>query len=173
MTPAAAPPRPAGRTAPARPARPPRPATPARPARPARPPAGRTATGRTAAGRPTVRTAAPARSRRRLLALLVVVGVTVLTIAGFHAMLAQTQVHLEDIRARTARAETRYEMLRLEHGRLTSPVRITARAAELGLGTSGVAAVAVPLAGEVPRRGESSAMVGGWAEVKRHLDATP
>jgi len=108
-----------------------------------------------------------------LVALLVMVGVTVLTIAGFHAVLAQNQVHLEDLRARTARAETRYEMLRLEHGRLTSPARITTRAAELGLGTSGVAAVAVPLAGEVPRRGESSVMVGGWAEVKRHLDAAP
>jgi hypothetical protein len=108
-----------------------------------------------------------------MVALLVVVGATVFTIAGFHAVLAQTQVHLEDLRARTAEAEARYETLRLENGRLTSPARITTRAAELGLGTSGVAAVAIPLVGEVPRRGASSAMVGGWAEVKRHLDAAP
>jgi hypothetical protein len=104
---------------------------------------------------------------------VVAVGVVVITIAGFHAFLAQTQVRLEDLRSRTATAEARYEALRLENGQLTSPARITNRAAELGLAPPAVAPVAIPLAGDVPRRGASSATLTDWAEVKRHLDAAP
>ena len=96
-----------------------------------------------------------------------------LTIAGFHAFLAQTQVRLEQLRTRTATWEDRYESARLENGRLTSPARITARAAELGLGPPAVAPVPIPLAGDVPRRGGSTATIAAWAEVKRHLDVSP
>jgi cell division protein FtsL len=105
--------------------------------------------------------------------LVVAVSAVVITIAGFHALLAQTQVHLEDLRARTERAEARYEALRLENGRLSSPSRITTRAAELGLGPPSVAPVPIPLVGEVPRRGGASATIADWAEVKAHLDASP
>ncbi|MBM3661013.1 MAG: hypothetical protein FJW95_16130 [Actinobacteria bacterium] len=106
-------------------------------------------------------------------ALVLAVGTVVVTIAGFHAFLAQNQVRLEELRARTAQAESRYEALRLENGQLTSPERITIRAAELGLGPPGVAPVAIPLAGVVPKRGASSATLADWAEVKRHLDPAP
>ncbi|MFM8303929.1 MAG: hypothetical protein ACKOA9_06485 [Actinomycetota bacterium] len=101
------------------------------------------------------------------------VSAVVITIAGFHAFLAQTQVRLESLKAQTAVAESRYERLRLENGRLTSPARITSRATELGLGPPAVAPVAVPVAGEVPRRGGASATLAEWAGVKRHLDASP
>lgn len=97
----------------------------------------------------------------------------VVTIAGFHAMLAQTQVQIEQLREQTAVAETRYETQRLENGRLSSPARITARAAEMGLAPPVVAPVAIPLSGEVPRRGGTSATLADWAEVKGHLDASP
>ena len=105
--------------------------------------------------------------------LVLAVATVVITIAGFHAFLAQNQVRLEQLRARTAQAEGRYESLRLENGQLTSPERITTRAAELGLGPPSVAPVAIPLAGEVPKRGAASATLDDWAEVKRHLDAAP
>jgi len=101
------------------------------------------------------------------------VSVVVITIAGFHAFLAQTQVRLEDLRTRTDAAESRYETLRLENGQLTSPARITGRATELGLGTPAVAPVAIPIVGDVPRRGGASQTLADWAEVKRHLDSSP
>ncbi|MFA5883874.1 MAG: hypothetical protein WDA60_08490 [Acidimicrobiia bacterium] len=96
-----------------------------------------------------------------------------MTIAGFHAVLAQTQVRLEQLRTRTAVAESRYEAARLENGRLSSPARITGRAAEMGLTPPAVAPVAVSMTGEVPRRGAASDTLTDWAEVKRHLDSSP
>jgi len=113
------------------------------------------------------------RSRIRVAAWVLLVATIVITIAGFHAVLAQTQVRLEQLRSRTAVAEARYEAQRLENGRLGSPARITARAAEMGLAPPAVAPVAVPLLGQVPRRGGASVTLSDWAEVKRHLDSSP
>jgi len=96
----------------------------------------------------------------------------VITIAGFHAVLAQTQVKIERLRQQTAEAETRYETQRLANGRLSSPARITARAAEMGLAPPAVAPVPIPLSGEVPRRGGTSSTLADWSEVKGHLDAS-
>jgi len=118
--------------------------------------------------------APPRRHRRIRVAVWVLLGATVvITIAGFHAVLAQTQVRLEELRGRTAVAESRYEAQRLENGRLSSPARITARAAEMGLAPPAVAPVAVAILGQVPRRGGASATLADWAEVKRHLDSSP
>jgi uncharacterized protein HemX len=118
---------------------------------------------------------APARPKGRagFAALIVAAAVVVVTIAAFHAFLAQTQVRLEQLQVRTAEAETRYEAQRLENGRLSSPARITARAAEMGLAPPAVAPVAIALVGEVPRRGGTSSTLADWAEVKSHLDASP
>ena len=120
---------------------------------------------------------APARVRRRprlrITVLVLGVAVVVITIAGFHAFLAQTQVRLEQLRGRTATAEARYETARLQNGQLASPARITTRAAELGLGPTAVAPVAIPLSGAVPQRGGASETLTDWAEVKGHLDSAP
>lgn len=105
--------------------------------------------------------------------LAVATAVVVVTIAGFHAVLAQNQVRLERLRDRTAAVEARYEAGRLENGRLNSPERITARAAEMGLAAPTVVPIAIPLLGEVPKRGGASSTLADWAEVKRHLDASP
>ncbi|GMU77643.1 MAG: hypothetical protein AMXMBFR46_04420 [Acidimicrobiia bacterium] len=106
--------------------------------------------------------------------MLVAVGAAiVLTIVAFHVVLAQTQVRLEQIRARTVAAEARYEAQRLENGELSSPARITGRATELGLAVPAVAPVAIAVPGDVPRRGGDSSALADWTEVKRHLDSTP
>jgi len=182
VSPTAAPPR----------RRPPRPTAPAAPAprrRPAPPVRGAVVPPRTRP-RPTTRDPGPAPKRRaarvvppptpstrrpRLRATVVVLAVAsvVVTIAGFHAFLAQTQVRLEDLRSQIDRAEARYESLRLENGRLSSPARITARAEELGLGPPEVAPVAIAMTGTVPKRGGSSETLSDWVEVKHHLDASP
>jgi len=118
---------------------------------------------------------APPRRHPRLRVTLfaLAVSVVVITIAGFHAFLAQTQVRLEDLRTRTDVAESRYETFRLENGQLTSPARITGRATELGLAPPAVAPVAIPYVGDVPRRSGASQTLADWAEVKRHLDSSP
>jgi hypothetical protein len=105
--------------------------------------------------------------------LAIATAAVVVTIAGFHAVLAQNQVRLERLRERTTSAEARYEARRLENGRLNSPERITARARDMGLGPPTVVPVAIPLLGEVPKRGGTSSTLADWAEVKRHLDASP
>jgi len=97
----------------------------------------------------------------------------VLTIVGFHAVLAQNQVRLDRIREDIAVAEARYDQARLKNSELSSPARITARAGELGLGVPEGAPVAVPVPGPVPKRGSSSNVMKDWTEVKDHLDASP
>jgi hypothetical protein len=97
----------------------------------------------------------------------------VLTIVGFHAVLAQNQVRLDRIRGEIAVAEARYDQARLKNSELSSPARITARAGELGLGVPEGAPVAVPVPGPVPKRGSSSNVMKDWTEVKDHLDASP
>jgi type II secretory pathway pseudopilin PulG len=105
--------------------------------------------------------------------LVVAVVAVVFTVAAFHAVLAQNQVRLERLRARIAAAEKRYEAARLVNGRLSSPARITQRAAEMGLVPPAVSPIAVPVPGEVPRRGGASSTLADWVEVKPHLDAAP
>src|SRR5262249_411696 len=71
---------------------------------------------------------------RRLATLVVGAVALVLTIVGFHAVLAQNQVRLDRVREEIAVAEARYDQARLENSELSSPARITQRAVELGLG---------------------------------------
>jgi hypothetical protein len=105
--------------------------------------------------------------------LVLVAAAVVITIAGFHAFLAQNQLRLERLRAQTSVAEARYDAERLENGQLASPERITWRAEALGLLVPDVAPVAVPLTGEVPRRGDRSSTIDGWTEVKGNRRTTP
>lgn len=120
-----------------------------------------------------VRASAPVRPRLRrgAVALVAAAVLVVLSVVAFHAVLAQNQVRLERLRARLGVAESRYAAARLENGRLSSPARITERAAQLGLVVPNVAAVAVPVAGRVPAREGTSATLAHWPEVKRHLDS--
>jgi hypothetical protein len=97
----------------------------------------------------------------------------VLTIVGFHAVLAQNQVRLDDLRARIATAEDRYADERLSNSTLASPANITARATALGLVPPVVAPIAVPVSGDVPKRGGDTSALAGWPEVKGHLDSSP
>jgi len=97
----------------------------------------------------------------------------VLTIVGFHAVLAQNQVKLDRIRDDIAVAEARYDQARLENSELSSPARITDRAQELGMTVPEGAPVAVPVPGAVPKRGSSSEVMKDWSEVKANLDTSP
>jgi hypothetical protein len=97
----------------------------------------------------------------------------VLTIVGFHAVLAQNQVKLDRIREDIAVAEARYDQARLKNSELSSPARITARAGDLGLVVPEGAPVAVPVPGRVPKRGSSSDVMKDWSEVKGNLESSP
>jgi hypothetical protein len=99
--------------------------------------------------------------------------VIVLTIVAFHAVLAQNQVKIDEMRGEIAAAESRYEEARYENSVLASPERITERAMAIGLMVPAGAPVAVPLIGAVPKRGSSSDAMSDWAEVKGHLNASP
>ena len=106
--------------------------------------------------------------------MLVVLGVLVmLTIVGFHAVLAQNQVALDRTRARIAAAEERYENERLRNSVLSSPALITQRAIELGMVPPGIAPISVAIPGEAPKRGSETSAFAGYTEVKRHLNPSP
>lgn len=103
-----------------------------------------------------------------------VLGIAVmLTIVGFHAVLAQNQVALDRTRARITEAEARYENARLKNSLLSSPALITQRATELGLVPPGVAPISVAIPGEAPKRGSDTVAFADYKEVKRHLDSSP
>ena len=105
---------------------------------------------------------------------MVVCGVAiVLTIVGFHAVLAQNQVKIDRLRGEIATAEARYDEARYHNSVLASPERITQRAQEIGLIVPGGAPVAVPIVGDVPKRDNGGDVIENYEEVKRHLDASP
>jgi hypothetical protein len=110
---------------------------------------------------------------RRRLGIVVVCGVAiVLTIVGFHAVLAQNQLRIDRLRGEIATAEARYDEARYHNSVLASPERITQRAQEIGLVVSS-APVAVPIVGDVPKRSSSGDVIENYEKVKRHLDASP
>ena len=112
-------------------------------------------------------------ARRRLAAVVVCGVVIVLTIVAFHAVLAQNQVKIDQMRGAIAAAESRYEEARYQNSVLASPARITERALAIGLAVPAGAPVAVPIVGAVPKRGSSSDVMKDWSEVKSHLNASP
>jgi len=112
-------------------------------------------------------------ARRRLVAVIVSAVALVLTLVGFHAVLAQNQVQVDRVRQEITVAESRYDQARLENSELSSPARITQRALELGLGVPQGAPVAVQVPGTVPKRGTSSDVMKDWSEVKGNLDTSP
>jgi cell division protein FtsL len=112
-----------------------------------------------------------ARSRRRVAFLFVFTVVAVLTAVAFHVVVAQMQLDLARVRRQTVAAERRYDAVRLEYAQLSSPERITQRAAELGLVVPARPPVAVVVEGRLPHpRSDGPAALRGFQEVKRHLD---
>ena len=77
-------------------------------------------------------TLSPAARRRRARLLAVVLSASVviglLAIVALHALLSQNQLRLDDIDAKAAAQQARYERLRLEVAELESPSRIVATA---------------------------------------------
>ena len=132
---------------------------------------------RAPAPRPTLRVV-PARTqvRRRRRTILLASGaiVMLLTIVGFHALLAQSQIALDQLKRRTELAERRYENVRYEYTKLASPTRITERAAQIGMVPPGTPPTPVTISGEAPPQSDApSTTMNGWTEVKPTLGDTP
>ncbi len=125
---------------------------------------------------PRLRVAAAldARTRRRRLKVagLAFVGlVAVLAMVVFHAMVAQSQVRIDDLERRTQAAEQRYEEARYEHAQLSAPQRIVERATALGLAAPQGPPTAVAVQGRPPATPDAtSTTLRGWSEVKPTLD---
>lgn len=126
--------------------------------------------------RPRLRVAsavnAQTRRRRLTVAVLAFVGVfAVLAMVAFHAMVAQSQVRLDDLERRTQTAEQRYEEARYEHAQMSAPQRIVERATALGLQAPDGPPTAVSVQGQPPAAPDAtSTTLRGWSEVKPTLD---
>ncbi|MFO7591872.1 MAG: FtsL-like putative cell division protein [Acidimicrobiia bacterium] len=112
------------------------------------------------------------RRRRLMVGVLAFAGVlAVLSMVAFHAMVAQSQVRLDELERRTQAAERRYEEARYEHARMSAPQRIVERATTLGLQTPEGPPVAVTVQGQPPAAPDAtSTTLRGWSEVKPTLD---
>jgi cell division protein FtsL len=114
------------------------------------------------------------RRRRRTIALVCGAVMTLLTVVGFHALLAQSQVALDELERRTAIAERRYENARYEYAQLSSPARITEAARQMGMVPPGTPPTPVLISGEVPPPADApSTTMNGWTEVKPTLGDSP
>ncbi len=123
--------------------------------------------------RPRPRAVAIPRGRRRATILAVFTGLVLLSLVVFHAMVAQSQIGLERIEQRTARAQRAYETARLEYARLAAPSRILKRAAELGLVPPAAPPIAVGISAPAAPRESSEATTGLSAEVEPRRDPAP
>jgi hypothetical protein len=99
---------------------------------------------------------------------------TLLTVVGFHALLAQSQLALDRLEQRTSVAERQYQDARYEYATAASPHRITTRATELGMVSPGGPPMPVVIAGDVPPPPDApNTTMNGWTDVKSTLGATP
>lgn len=121
-----------------------------------------------------VASAIDARTRRRrlMVGVLAFAGVlAVLAMVAFHAMVAQSQVRLDELDRRTEAAERRYEEARYEHAQMSAPQRIVERATALGLQAPDGPPIAVAVQGQPPAAPDAtSTTLRGWSEVKPTLD---
>jgi cell division protein FtsL len=114
------------------------------------------------------------RRRRRNLCLAWGAVFTLLTVVGFHALLAQSQIALEQLEQRTDAAERRYENARYEYAQASSPQRIVERATQIGMVPPGSPATPVLIDGHAPPDADApTTTMNGWTEVKPTLGATP
>jgi hypothetical protein len=114
------------------------------------------------------------RRRRRTMALLVGAAVaSLLTVVGFHVVLAEHQLALERLEQRTDASERRYQEARLGHAALSSPNRIVDRAAQLGLVAPGPPTAIVVSGEPLPEPDAPATTLHGWTEVKPTLGSGP
>ncbi|MGH9031782.1 MAG: hypothetical protein ACRDZV_06590 [Acidimicrobiia bacterium] len=149
-----------------------------RPARPVRPPRQPAGTRRTATLRVVdIEAQRRARRVRRVLAGFGATVVCALVAAvGFHVVVAQSQLKLDRLEREIAVEQDRYQELRLMVAAASSPERITARAAELGMvpPSDPPSVVTVPSDPAVPTVTPSDStgttLAESWETVKQHLD---
>lgn len=126
----------------------------------------------------------PTPDRPLRLALLTTAVLTVGTIFGaavFHVLLIQSGFRLDQINKDAAKAQIRYEKLRLEVAQLSAPERIVATAQQrLGMVVPPQVAYLMAPApqdswgqGADPDDPAAPSLAGGWAEVKPHLGIRP
>lgn len=154
----------------------------ARPAPPSRhaPSSPRPVRTRRAATLRVVDTAAQRRARRvrRVLAGFGLTVVVALVVAvGFHVVVAQTQIEIEELEAQVTAEQHRYEQLRLFVAAASSPERITTRARELGMvaPSEPMSVVAVPTDAAAPPGAPADStgttLAESWPKVKPHLES--
>jgi hypothetical protein len=107
----------------------------------------------------------------------------VLAAVVFNALLAQSQLAIDQLAGRFTEAQRSYEQARLEHAQLASPSRIVQRAAALGLvAASSPPTAVVGSAGAGGALGSSSSGSGAsgfsqsldnWSQVKPVLSDGP
>lgn len=130
-----------------------------------------------------------ARQRRTRLAAFagaVVLALTVFALVASHVVLTQGQFRLDQLEARAAQEEARYERLRLEVAELESPERIVAAAQQrLGMvpppGVTYLSPTGAAADADSGRAGgdgtapsdETAAGTTGWSVVKPQLAARP
>jgi cell division protein FtsL len=153
-------------------------------------PAGRPARPRLRVVPPNSLSPAARRRRTRLLVVVLFASVVVglLAVVALHALLSQNQLRLDQIDARAASEQTRYERLRLEVAQLESPGRIVATAQQkLGMVTPPVVTYLAPsgaaddqprtvpgaLMAAPPRPGTAATTSNTWATVKPYLADHP
>ncbi len=93
----------------------------------------------------------------------------VLAAVVFHALLAQSQIAIDQLDGRITQAQRNYEQVRLEHAQLAAPSRIVARAAALGMvNPSSPPTAVISAAGSGSSVTSSSVTSGtdGWSAVK-------
>jgi len=85
------------------------------------------------------------RIRRSVLAAAAATVVAVLALVVFHVVTAQSQLTLDHVSHQVDDAQRRYDEARLANAQLSSPSRIVARAAQLGLVPPAAPPVPVPV----------------------------
>lgn len=95
---------------------------------------------------------------------------------GFHVVVAQSQLQLDELEQEITTEQDRYQELRLMVAAASSPERITTRAAELGMVPPGdpPSVVTVPsdpaAAPAGPPDATGTTLAESWETVKPHLD---
>jgi cell division protein FtsL len=118
-------------------------------------------------------------SPRTGVVLTLLLFVALFGVAVSHALLIESQAHLDELDEQVASEQDRYERLRLERAELESPDRIVAEAREMGMVPAddvtwltpdqpAPAGVTPPADAEATETSDTS-----WADVKPYLEPTP
>jgi cell division protein FtsL len=125
-----------------------------------------------ARGRPQIRL-----TPRAGVTLVVLLFAALFLVAVSHALLIESQVRLDDLDAKVAKEQTKYEDLRQEIADLESPARIQEAAAELGMVPAGDRVWITPDQATAPAETEDSSEDESPdtsnADVKPYLGSTP